>query len=254
MTAQREPSLPPPVILPMADCVLLGTIRGLAWVKHRSAEYALERHAIRDDSTERLSDGRTYISDSADDGSLIFWPARQFPAGTFARGGRLPAPPKVQRKAGPAKRVDLLAQFPLFQERRSQPIVIMRPENPTVGMPLQAPVAFAGTGRAAARGAAALEDRLASAGAVCELSPSGRLVPVSKRGGMRPELRDAWDAAAPLIEASKRGAPLVCDWCDAAAVTLLVGNVPICEQHLDEEIAPPEPPTLRERARRALRR
>ena len=171
-------------------------------------------------------------------------------AAPIGRGPRKPAPspaPRVKhyrRKPRPDRRVDRLGQFPMLAERHAAPTVIMAPESPIYGMPLREPTTIPGRSRPAARGAAAIIERLAGAGVRFELTPDREHLAVITQGGAlpvkraqdAPVLRELIVAVSPLVLAHLQGAPLRCCWCASEATTLLLPSTPACEQHAGADV------------------
>jgi hypothetical protein len=259
---QREAGPPEPIIIgAMADCQVLGRLRGRLWIKHDSREFQLGR-AIPDRGPELLVAGRAYVTDSLESGELVYREARPFLAGSHANAGHRPSTAKAPR-VKLLQRVDSLAGYPLFSARQeSWSSAVLRPERDPVTLSsdsvlaLQDPAAStpsmvrmfddrptAITSRTPARpratGAAEMIERLARAKVRIELTPDKAHLTVITEGGALPvELREAIVAAAPLLVGHLSGTPLTCAWCPAVAVTLLLGGAPCCSTHSDEDLRP----------------
>ena len=275
MSAQREPSPPPPTIIPAERVTRLGELRGKVWIEYRGIEYALDPRPLRDaDPLVRLSDAQTYIADEAS-GELLYRHASPRPAGSFAAGGRLPVPAKA-RKSKPPRRIDALDAVPLLARRPESWVSLpLRGEDraPALDelaavrlsdMPegiarrlAEPPPAITGhtPARPPARGGAAIIERLGKVGIAAALTPDREHVTYSApAGGCPAPLLPVLDLVAPLVRAYLTGEPLLCAFCGSDAETILAGGAPCCAEHASEQLAPPSPPTLRERVGRALRR
>ncbi len=258
MSAQREPSLPPPNVIPVEKVERLGELHGRVLVRHGADEYVVSQRGQRDrDPLTRLSDGRVYVA-AMEDGELTYHEAR------------LRRPPTPAKAAKPKRRQRIAWKSPLFEAGK-----------PSGGFPLQdgdrvEPLGelsaihvaelspslaqrVAGlpksTGYTPPRPAATsvLEQlaRLRQKGIIPELTPDQATVVYvgATAEGHWPEL----DRRAPLYAAHLRGTPLRCAWCPEPAAAVLVGGAVVCPEHATERLAPPSPPTLRERVGRALR-
>ena len=113
-----------------------------------------------------------------------------------------------------------------------------------------APKLFESPARPAVRGAEAIEARFAKVGVQFELTPDAAYLNVITEAGAMPReanaamaLREAIQAAASLILATRRGQPLTCAWCDEVATDVGLLGAPMCEAHATEAVTPmPVPP------------
>lgn len=112
----REPSPPWPVVLYPDDLHKLGEIAGRPWftAPAREGEFELLREApIPDRGLRSLVGGQPYLWDQLpgrDGMAEVVWrPLRHHPSGTYANGGKHPAPPQQASKTKPLRSVDGLA-------------------------------------------------------------------------------------------------------------------------------------------------
>lgn len=258
VSMEPEPGMPArhPDPVQMSRATILGTFRGALYVELDGSEYALTGSA---ESPADLSTGLDDIILSepvhAEDNGRRLEIGRKYRLGTPVQTGtyaRLSAPKAASSK--PVRPVDALGVLPALRATQSTIVQLGAPPArdlaPLAGErdadlehlhQLQPRVnATMTSGRPAAQGVEDIIARLKAKGVTLELTSTHRVVAKAPGGRLVGELRQAIDAAAPLIAGYLAGEPVLCDLPHQgkapAAVTVACGGAYLCAQHLSGEL------------------
>jgi hypothetical protein len=250
---EREPAPPPPILITEPRQLhKLGELKDRPWYRiggQVTDEFELlASRPIPDRGAARLSDGAVYVEGTRE-GERVRLPTKRWPAGTFANGGKVPAPAPA-KLAKPSRAVDeLMRYWPRKPASMTSVGLLVRDVDAALDAAAFQPYAEAGKAPRepaitnlfkpaveAPRGPEQILERLAKRGIEIKPSADGEMYVVAPAGALDHASRDAIEAARPLLRPFVHGTPARCalphDGEPPPAVTVLLGGALACAEHV----------------------